>query len=82
MVDGGVWGAMEQKFQLRSLVGRVSEGSKLAPGDGFGDGERVTAQHVDVIMDVRVKVRNVRLQDQEPLSTQLLKCSLHINRVP
>ena len=73
---------MEQKFQLRSLVGRVSEGAKLTTCHCFGDGERVTTQHVDVIMDVRVEVRNVRFQNEESLSTQLLDRRLHVQGVP
>lgn len=33
VVEFGVWGAMEQKTGLRTIVGRVSEGPELASGD-------------------------------------------------
>jgi RecB family endonuclease NucS len=54
---------MEQKTGLRIAVGGVSEGAKFTTGDSFGDGERVTSQHIDVLVDVRIQMRKGRASD-------------------
>jgi hypothetical protein len=47
----GVWGAVERKRHLSPAVGRIAQGPQLASGDGVGDGERIPAQDIDVVVD-------------------------------
>ena len=51
--DRGVWGAMERKVRLATVVSGVSERPELAPSDRFRYGERVASQQVDVLVAER-----------------------------
>ena len=62
--------------------GRAAERSQFTTGHRLGQGEGVTAEHVDVLVTERRQTRHVLVADIESLGPELVEGSIHVDRVP
>lgn len=72
---------MEPLAHLRPLS-EIVEGSQAASFNGFGQGERVSAEEVDVLVAEWGQAGHVLLMQGVILQAELLKDGLDVNRVP
>ena len=78
----GTENPVKDSDKLIKGVSRIAKGTEFPALDGFGDGEGIAAQQVDVVKDERRKPSNICRLDGEAFGSKLLQGGGDVQRVP